>query len=66
MYFPVFVEGANLSMGDMHFSQVRDCARSPPTRCCLPDTVSIAVSSTLWRLASYLGLFDQALMTDAA
>ena len=21
MYFPVFVEGANLSMGDMHFSQ---------------------------------------------
>ena len=22
MYFPVFVEGANLSMGDMHFSQV--------------------------------------------
>ena len=23
VYFPVFVEGANLSMGDMHFSQVR-------------------------------------------
>ena len=22
VYFPVFVEGANLSMGDMHFSQV--------------------------------------------
>jgi acetamidase/formamidase len=21
VYFPVFVEGANLSMGDMHFSQ---------------------------------------------
>jgi acetamidase/formamidase len=21
IYFPVFVEGANLSMGDMHFSQ---------------------------------------------
>ena len=26
VYFPVFVEGANLSMGDMHFSQVRSCA----------------------------------------
>ena len=24
VYFPVFVEGANLSMGDMHFSQVPD------------------------------------------
>ncbi len=23
VYFPVFVEGANLSMGDIHFSQVR-------------------------------------------
>ena len=22
VYFPVFVEGANLSVGDMHFSQV--------------------------------------------
>ena len=21
VYFPVFIEGANLSMGDMHFSQ---------------------------------------------
>ena len=24
MYFPVFVEGANMSMGDMHFSQGDD------------------------------------------
>jgi len=29
VYFPVFVEGANLSMGDMHFSQA---SRARPTR----------------------------------
>ncbi len=28
VYFPVFVEGANLSMGDMHFSQGIVCRNS--------------------------------------
>lgn len=32
-YFPVFVDGANLSVGDLHFSQgdVRTVSSHPPT-----------------------------------
>jgi hypothetical protein len=37
VYMPVFVEGANLSMGDMHFSQgdgeVSFCGESTVSRC---------------------------------
>ena len=40
MYFPVFVEGAKLSMGDMHFSQVGGL-HCGSLGICIPNIVTV-------------------------
>lgn len=47
VYLPVFVEGANLSMGDMHFSQGDGEVRSTRSLQCLPLVNSTAVCNIL-------------------